>query len=100
MKRRDSEKLLERRLKAEVEARGGIALKFTSQFHRGIPDRICLLPGGRIFFVELKTTGEKPTALQSHEMGRLRALDFTVDVVASFEDLNALTAKWNASAAK
>lgn len=100
MKRRDSEKLLERRLKAEVEARGGIALKFTSQFHRGIPDRICLLPGGRVFFVELKTTGEKPTALQSHEMDRLRALGFMVGVVASFEDLNALAAKWNALAAK
>lgn len=100
MKRRDSEKLLERRLKAEVEARGGIALKFTSQFHRGIPDRICLLPGGLVFFVELKTTGEKPTALQSHEMDRLRALGFMVDVVASFEDLNVLTAKWNALAAK
>lgn len=100
MRRKESEKTLERRLKAEVEARGGIALKFTSQYHRGIPDRICLFPGGRVAFVELKTTGEKPTPLQCHEMGRLRALGFPVNVVAGSEDLNALTAKWNASAAK
>lgn len=91
--RKISEKVIERRLKAEIEARGGIALKFTSQFHRGIPDRICLLPCGLTVFVELKTSGEKPTRLQCHEIARLRALGFQVDVVSGYEDLNALCAK-------
>lgn len=87
MKQIESEKLLEARLVREIEARGGKALKYTSQFHRGIPDRICLLPGGRIFFVELKTTGKKPTKLQTHAMEQLRQLGFESKVIDCTTDL-------------
>jgi hypothetical protein len=31
---------------------------------RGMPDRIVLAPGGRIYLVELKREGEKPTPIQ------------------------------------
>ena len=90
MKPKESEKTLEARLVREIEARGGMALKYTSQFHRGIPDRICLLPGGVTFFVELKSTGQKPTKLQDHAMKQLEKLGFSTRVIDSTESLDRL----------
>lgn len=87
MKPKESEKTLEARLVREIEARGGMALKYTSQFHRGIPDRICLLPGGLCVFVELKSTGKKPTKLQVHAMQKLRELGHYAIVIDSTEGL-------------
>lgn len=88
MKPKESEKTLEARLVREIEARGGMALKYTSQFHRGIPDRIVLLPPGVLTFVELKSTGQKPTKLQQHAMGKLFMLGFDCKVIDSTESLN------------
>lgn len=79
----ESEKALEARLRIEVEKRGGMAIKHTAQFHRGMPDRIILLPNGVTIFVELKSTGKKPTALQLHAMEKLRSLGFPCFVVDS-----------------
>ena len=90
MKPKESEKTLEARLVREIEARGGMALKYTSQFHRGIPDRICLLPGGLSVFVELKSTGKKPTKLQDHAMDKLEKLGFSTRVIDSTESLDRL----------
>lgn len=88
MKPKESEKTLEARLVREIEARGGMALKYTSQYHRGIPDRIVLLPPGVLTFVELKSTGQKPTKLQMHAMGKLFTLGFDCKVIDSTESLN------------
>ena len=81
MKPKESEKTLEARLVREIEARGGMALKYTSQFHRGIPDRICLLPGGHTIFVELKSTGQKPTKLQMHAIRKLVKMGHSVYII-------------------
>jgi hypothetical protein len=45
---------IERRLFERVEALGGICVKCTVLGRRGFPDRIVILPGGRVHFVELK----------------------------------------------
>lgn len=87
MKTKESEKTLEARLVREIEARGGMALKYTSQFHRGIPDRICLLPGGLSVFVELKSTGKKPTKLQEYAMKKLAEMGHAVIVIDNTNDL-------------
>jgi hypothetical protein len=87
MKQIESEKTLEARLVREIEARGGMALKYTSQFHRGIPDRICLMPYGRIYFVELKSTGQRPTKLQVHALKRLSGLGYYADIIDNSEGL-------------
>lgn len=87
MKQIESEKTLEARLVREIEARGGMALKYTSQFHRGIPDRICLIPPGILTFVELKSTGQKPTKLQEHAMEKLISLGFDCLVIDTTEKL-------------
>ena len=89
----ESEKKLEARLVSEIKSRGGLAVKNTSQFHRGLPDRIVLLPYHTISFVELKTTGEKPTALQAAVQAKLWSMGYTVYTIDSTSALDAFLAK-------
>lgn len=84
----ESEKKLERLLKRLVEEDlGGICVKLSAEFLNGIPDRLCILPGGRVFFVEVKTTGKKPRAIQLWWHERLRSLGFRVYVLDAQEQL-------------
>ena len=53
------EKDIEKELTARTKAMGGIAPKLTSPGFDGMPDRLVLLPGGRMGFVELQSTGQK-----------------------------------------
>lgn len=84
---RESEKDLEAALVTGCKRRGGMAVKLTSQFHRGLPDRMVLLPYRTIAFVELKSTGRKRTALQEVAATQLEALGFRVFVIDSTEGL-------------
>lgn len=84
MKEIESEKHLERLLKNIVEnTMNGLCLKLLSQHTIGLPDRLCLLPRGRAFFVEVKTTGKKPRKIQEFVHKRLRSLGFRVYVLDS-----------------
>ena len=65
----------------EVKEIGGLALKFVSPGYDGVPDRIVLLPGGKIGFVEVKAPGEKPRPLQLARHRLLRRLGFKVFVL-------------------
>lgn len=85
----ESEKTLERRLAAEVRRLGGMAVKQTAQYHRGLPDRIVLMPHGLTYFVELKSTGRRPTDLQRTTIAELAGLGFPVRVIDSTEGLDA-----------
>jgi len=69
---------IERRLKREVEKRGGRALKFTVLGRAGMQDRLVLLPGGKAVFVEMKAPGKQPRPLQRKRAEELRAMGFTV----------------------
>jgi hypothetical protein len=62
---------LEKKLRAEVKARGGECYKFTSPGRRRVPDRMCVFPGNVIVFVEVKRPKKEPTDEQWRE---LRAL--------------------------
>lgn len=81
------ESTIEKRLKKEIELIGGKALKFVSPGVSGVPDRIVLLPHGRIIFVELKAPGEKPRALQEYRAKELRSLGFEVKVIDSIDGI-------------
>ena len=83
-----NEKTLETKLRSKVKNLGGIALKFYSPFYTGMPDRIVLMPGGRVWFVELKSEGKKPSPRQDHVMAELEGLGFKVSVVDSNEKLD------------
>lgn len=80
-----SEKAFERTLSKYVDDAGGMAVKLLSQFLRGLPDRMFLLKGGRVLFVEFKSTGKKPTKIQEYVHKRIQALGFPVLVVDSVE---------------
>ena len=80
-----SEKEIENYLVRKIKNKKGIAYKFTSPGNSGVPDRLCLLPNGKIFFVELKSPGKKPRALQENQIRKIAALGQRVYVVDSKE---------------
>lgn len=84
---KESEKHLEADLVEGCKRRGGMAIKLTSQFHRGLPDRLVLLPWRTVAFVELKSTGEKRSALQEVAARQLEALGLRVFLIDSTEAL-------------
>lgn len=84
-----SEKVFERELSKYVDDSGGMAVKLLSQFIKGLPDRMFLLKGGTVVFVEFKSTGKNPTKIQNYIHLKLRVLGFpvfVVDSVGSYEE--------------
>ena len=84
------EKIIEKELVAKVKAMGGIAPKFTSPGFDGMPDRLVLLPRGKMAFVELKAPGKKPRALQMARHRLLRRLGFKVYVIDGIEQIDSV----------
>ena len=84
------EKQTEQKLVSAVKKLGGIAPKFMSPGLDGMPDRIVLLPGGHMAFVEVKAMGCKPRPLQHARHGMLRRLGFRVYVVDSLEQIGGI----------
>jgi len=82
-----TEKTLERNLRDRVKQLGGLAIKVWPVSVTGLPDRLVLMPGGRVYFVELKTPGEKPKPHQLAAHRLLKNLGFTVAVIDSAETL-------------
>ena len=75
------EKQLEQKLVKAVRAAGGICPKLVSPGFDGMPDRMILMPGGRITFVEVKAPGGQPRPLQIHRLEQLQQLGFRVYVL-------------------
>ena len=74
---------IEKRLKNEVEKIGGKSLKFISPGTIGMPDRIVLLPHGKIIFVELKASGKELSPIQRYRAKEYRVLGFDVRCIDS-----------------
>lgn len=81
------EKTVEQKLDQAVRQRGGIAPKFVSPAFDGMPDRLVLLPGGRLAFVEVKAPSKKPRPLQESRHRFLRRLGFKVYVLDNPADI-------------
>ena len=79
------EQKIELYLKKQVELIGGKAYKFTSPGVRGVPDRIVIIPGGHIYFVELKAPGKKLRPIQHIRCKKLTDLGCNVHVIDSKE---------------
>lgn len=86
----ESEKALERRLVRECEKRGWLCLKYSNTRMTGYPDRLVLLPGGRVAWVEVKSRGRRPTAIQLYRHAELRKMGYTVHVVDSVGSIEEL----------
>ena len=84
----ESEKKLEKYLADQTKQSGGWSLKLLSVHVTGLPDRLCLFPGGKMFFAEMKTTGKKPTRIQTLVHDKIRKLGFKVVVLDNINDIN------------
>jgi len=82
------EKQIEQKLVRAVMAMGGLCPKLVSPGMDGMPDRLVLLPGGRMAFAELKAPGRKPRPLQLRRMAQLSRLGFRVSVIDGPEQID------------
>ena len=75
------EREVEKALVHQVRKAGGIAPKLTSPNNAGMPDRLIILPPGKVCFIEVKAPGKKPRPLQLRQMDRLTNLGCTVRTI-------------------
>lgn len=75
------EKTIEQKFVKAVKASGGMCPKLVSPGLDGMPDRMVLMPGGHITFVEVKAPGKEPRPLQLHRIEDLRRLGFRVFIL-------------------
>lgn len=86
MKEIISEKYLERTFSEKLNQTKKVwVIKLLSTFIKGLPDRMILCQGGYVGFAEIKTTGKKPTKIQSLIHSKLEALGFKVFVIDDLE---------------
>lgn len=85
------EKEIEKKLTAMVKSHGGLCLKWVCPGWSGVPDRMLLLPGGRVIFVETKRPkGGKVSELQKWWNKKLTKLGFYAFFVYTYQDIDAL----------
>ena len=75
------EKQIEQQLVKAVKAAGGMCPKLVSPGTDGMPDRMILMPEGRIVFVEVKAPGQKLRPLQMLRMEQLQLMGFRVFIL-------------------
>lgn len=80
------EKDIEAWLNKQIEKMGGIAYKFVSPGNPGVPDRIYILPDGRVWFVELKQQFGRVANIQKWQRQRLQDLGCNYRLVRGMDD--------------
>ena len=84
------EKEIEAALVKAAKKRNGLALKFVSPGLCGVPDRLVLLPDGKLGFIELKAPGKKLSLLQEMTKRQLEALGFLVFCLDNKEEIEVM----------
>lgn len=85
-----SEKSIERYLVEQAKQNGLLCLKYSNPNMIGYPDRLLVLPGGRVIWVELKSKGRKPTKIQQIRMSELTGMGHLVEVIDNKADIDKL----------
>lgn len=75
------EKDIENWMSKQVRELGGLSFKFVSPGNPGVPDRIYLFPGGRVYFVELKLEIGKLSGLQKWQRSRFEEMGVAFHVI-------------------
>ena len=85
------ESTLEQAVRKHIRSLGGRCYKWVCPGENGVPDRICILPGGKIIFIELKRPGRKDgmSARQKKIFRVLKALGCMAWRIDNLEDLKA-----------
>jgi hypothetical protein len=82
------EKEIEKALRDMIAKHGGKCLKWVCPGWSGVPDRIILLPGGRVLFAETKRPkGGQVSKMQVWWGEQLRLLGFWSVVIKDMEDV-------------
>lgn len=87
-------------LESEIEAKltqgikrlGGRAYKWISPGNNGVPDRIIVLPGGKVLFVELKTESGRLSAPQKKQIKTLSDMGVGVTILYGLDAVKELLA--------
>ena len=66
------ESTIERGFVSRIKKAGGLCWKFTSPGTSGVPDRLVVLPGGRVSLIELKRDGGVVSEIQKTRLAELR----------------------------
>lgn len=89
-----SEKAIEKYLTEQAEANGLLCLKYSNSNMVGYPDRLLVLPGGSVIWVELKSKGRKPTKIQQIRIAGLRNRGHYVWIIDNRKSVDSLIEKY------
>lgn len=81
------ESQIEARLIKMVRNLGGLCYKFVSPGNPGVPDRLLILPGGRVIFIELKTEVGRLAHIQEWQLDEMRKRGADVRVLKGLEQV-------------
>ena len=87
------ESAIERWLGKRLRLLGCLYLKLVSPGNAGVPDRIIILPRGRIIFAELKTADGQLSPIQAFCINRLQSMGCDVRIVYGHIGATALLAE-------
>ena len=87
------ERKIEKALVDKVKLHGGLCLKFISPSMAGIPDRIILLPKGKVGFVETKRPKGEPRPIQNKRIKQFKDLGFKVYVLSDKKEIDEIIKK-------
>lgn len=82
------EKQIEAYFRSQCTKQKWLALKLTTPAFTGIPDRLVLLPNGKIYFVELKAPGKVPRPRQLYVHAQLQKYGHTVVIIDTQNGVN------------
>ncbi|MCM1441454.1 MAG: VRR-NUC domain-containing protein [Roseburia sp.] len=83
------ESAFEKKLCDHIKSLGGKAYKWVSPGTRGVPDRIAILPGGKVIFIEVKRPGlsDGLSVRQKKVREKLETLGCAVWRISDMDDL-------------
>ena len=81
------ESQIEAKLVRMVRDQGGLCFKFVSPGNPGVPDRLIVLPGGRVVFAELKTEVGRLANIQKWQLEEIRKRGADVRVLKGLEQV-------------
>lgn len=84
------ERDVEKYLKQQIKDLGGACYKWRAIDHKGVPDRVCMLPWMGIFCVEVKMLGKQPSKIQEQTFEDIKNYGGAVFVVSGKEGVDAL----------
>lgn len=88
------ENKLEDKCCKEIEFLGGVAIKLKNPGYRGLPDRLVLLPGRRVFFIEFKRERTGRLSAQQIKIAKqLKTLGFSIYIIDNLLDFEVCLAK-------